>query len=138
MDAIFNEVFQILMWCAAITGLTYNEVNILVYYFFLPMINMTMLDKILKTHFCKIAYLLLFLAIVFFTDFHTFSDWLFAQSVAFLESLDVLGWNYIVSSVVVCVLLPLVIFIVLFYYSYWPAAKNVLTRSFRNRTENLR
>lgn len=124
MQSIFDITFHFLQYLAETTGLSYNEINIIVYYFFIPMIYLAMIDKILKTHLCKLILFVVALLVLVFVDFNEFSDWLFQESVVFLNSFQPLGWNYMLASVIICVFTPLLIFIVLFYCSYWQILKN--------------
>lgn len=53
-----------------------------------------------------------------------FSDWLFRESVEFLLSLEIFGWNYVVSSVLVCVVFPAIVFAIMLrdaYPGFFPA-----------------
>ncbi len=40
------------------------------------------------------------------------------RSVDFLLSFQFLGWNYIVSSVLICVVFPAIVLFVMFHYAY--------------------
>ena len=53
---------------------------------------------------------------VFINDFTLFSNSLFDASVKFLESFKVIGWDYTVASVVVCVIAPIVLLLALLMY----------------------
>ncbi|ERM80993.1 hypothetical protein P872_11950 [Rhodonellum psychrophilum GCM71 = DSM 17998] len=43
-------------------------------------------------------------------DFKTYSDWLFAKSVSFLNYFNRYGSNYFASSVWICVSLPILVY----------------------------
>ena len=119
MSAIFQLVYSVLMLISEVTGLSYNEVNIIVYYIVLPFLYIALADKIWGKHILKIAYIAsvaLFLIII--PDFSAFSDWLFDKSVAFLLSLEIFGWDYIVSSVLVCVVFPGLVFALMLFFAY--------------------
>lgn len=119
MNATFQIVYLLLKWMAQITGFTYNEVNIIAYYIVLPFAYVILADRILKTHVLKILYVVgVTVCLILITDFTRFSDWLFQRSVDFLLSFQVFGWNYIVSSVLICVVFPAVVFIVMFHAAY--------------------
>lgn len=119
MDAIFQIVHSLLMWIAEITGFTYNEVNIIAYYMILPFAYVILADRILKKHVLKVFYTVGVTAcLLLIDDFASFSDWLFKKSVDFLLSFGFLGWNYIVSSVLICVVFPAVVFIVMFHFAF--------------------
>jgi len=119
MNAIFKIVYLMLMDISAVTGLTYTEVNIIVYYGLLPFIYVFLADKILNTNILKIAYVAaIATALVSIRNFSEFSDWLFDKSVDFLLSFDAIGWNYTVASVMVCVILPGIVLIAMLNRAY--------------------
>jgi hypothetical protein len=119
MDITFQIVYSFLKWIAEITGFTYNEVNIIAYYIVLPFAYVALADRILKKHVLKVLYVVgVGACLLLIKDFTEFSDWLFQWSVDFLLSFQFLGWNYIVSSVLICVVFPAIVFAVMFHFAY--------------------
>lgn len=119
MNTIFQIVYLLLKWISEVTGFTYNEVNIIAYYIILPFAYVVLADRILKKHVLKILYVVgVAVCLLSIRNFTEFSDWLFQKSVDFLLSFQFLGWNYIVSSVLICVVFPAIVFLVMFYYAY--------------------
>jgi hypothetical protein len=115
-NLVFKIVAHFLFFIAKRTGLTYNEINIIVYYFIIPFSWLCLLDVILNSHYLKIGFLIFTLGFLFgCRDFRAYSDWLFKKSVLFLNYYNKYGSNYIKSSVWICVSLPLVIYIVLIF-----------------------
>jgi len=113
---IFKIVANSLSFIASKTGLTYNEINIIVYYFAIPYSWLCLLDIIFNFHHFKIAFAIFtFGFFVGCRNFKTYSDWLFDKSVLFLNYFNKYGSNYIVSSVWICVSLPIVIYAILIY-----------------------
>ena len=115
-NCIFGIVADILHYIAKKTKLTYNEINIIVYYFIIPFTWFILLDYIFKFHYLKALFIVF--TLVFFIcckNFSRFSDWLFEKSVIFLNSFNRLGSNYVSSSVWICVSLPIIIYIILLY-----------------------
>jgi hypothetical protein len=115
IKSIFQAVANLLFYIARMTGLTYNEINIIVYYFIIPFTWLAMLDYIFKFHYLKVIFIIL--ALVFSLtckNFSHFSDRLFDKSAAFLNSFNQWGSNYVSSSVWICVALPILIYIILF------------------------
>lgn len=111
---IFNAVANTLSYLGRKTGLTYNEINIVLYYFLIPFSWLIMLDWIFQFHYLKIAFFAYCTGfIVGCRDFRTYSDWLFDQSVSFLNYFNKYGSNYIASSVWICLLIPIVIYALL-------------------------
>ena len=133
MNTTFQIVYSLLKWIAEITGFTYNEVNIIAYYMILPFAYVILADRILKKHVLKIIYVVgVTGCLLWIADFKSFSDWLFQKSVDFLLSFQFLGWNYIVSSVLICVVFPAVVFIVMLHFAFpkfFPAFGHRLSRS---------
>lgn len=102
---------------AKITGSTYNEVNIVVYYLLLPLSWGVMADYI--TTMPLLTPMFLFAWSIFLwkdpMKFRDRCDWAFMKSVDFLLWFKKIGWNYIISSVIICVLVPLLIYFELIF-----------------------
>ena len=114
---IFAVVASLLVWVGRKTGLTYNEVNILVYYLLIPLSWTIMFDCAVKKP-CTTAALAFTWLGIFIATRHTFSewcDWAFQDSVDFLNWFNRWGGNYVLNSVIICVLGPLVVYGVLIY-----------------------
>jgi hypothetical protein len=112
----FDLTVKLLLHLAKITKLTYNEINIIVYYFIVPFSYFFLLDIIFGFHYLKVSFLIF--TIGFFTgcrDFKNYSDKLFRRSANFLLYFNRFGSNYEASSVIICLSLPLVLYIVLIY-----------------------
>lgn len=120
---IFGIVAAFLYCIASLTGLTYNTINILVYYLLIPLSWTFMGDSILRFRipWLTIAYALLWIGIFVLTygHFQTWCDWAFMKSVDFLLWFKHIGWNYYVASVYICVWLPLIIYAVLSGILIW-------------------
>ena len=56
MDLIFQLVANSLFRVSQILGLTYNEINIILYYLIIPFTWLVLLDKIFKFHYLKITF----------------------------------------------------------------------------------
>jgi hypothetical protein len=118
-----NLVFQIfadsLNWVASVTGFTYNEINVIAYYIILPFIYVALVDRILKRHSLKVTYTVIWVVLIVFTkDFRAFSDALFKHSVDFLLLFRRVGLNYVEASVVICVVLPGLVFALLCFSAF--------------------
>lgn len=94
------------------TGLTYNEVNILVYYLFIPLTWTIMLDIILHMPITTPLQLLVWACIFVFTRgrFHQWCDKAFVMSQKFIRFFG----EYVKYSVVICVIVPITIYVILF------------------------
>ena len=102
---------------AKLTGATYNEVNIIVYYLLIPLSWAAMVDYITKIPFLFIMYIVAW-SIFLWKDpmkFRDRCDWAFDKSVDFLLWFKKIGWNYVVSSVIICVVVPVLIYVELIY-----------------------
>jgi hypothetical protein len=114
MSLPFYLVYRGLVWLSEVTGFSYEEINIIVYYILIPGIFFALIDKILKRPVCLGLFaLVLAIAFVKIDDFSKFSDLLFDGSVSFLLSFSGLGVGYDAASVLICVLLPFLFFLFL-------------------------
>lgn len=108
----FNLVANTLLFIGRKTGLTYNEVNILVFYLLIPLSWTALFDCWLGLPIASAAFLFVWLGI-FIAIRHIFRewcDWTFQGSVNFLNWFNRWGGNYVLNSVIICVLLPLIIY----------------------------
>lgn len=109
---IFSAIANSLLWIAHKTGLTYNEVNILVYYLIIPLSWTILFDCWLRLPITTVVLLLVWLGIFIVTR-HNFSQWCdrgFNASVDFLNWFNRFGGNYVLNSVIICVIIPIVIY----------------------------
>jgi hypothetical protein len=113
---IFKIVAKSLSYIGSKTGLTYTQINILVYYFVIPFTWLCLLDIICSFHYFKIGFAIFTIGFtVGCRNFKSYSDWLFDKSVLFLNYFNKYGSNYVSSSVWICVSLPIVIYAILIY-----------------------
>ncbi len=117
MLPIFMVVAGIEHLIAKLTGSTYNEVNIIVYYLIIPLSWTVMIDYLTKLPFLTPMFVLAWIIFLWkdTMKFRDRSDWAFQKSVDFLLWFRRIGWNYIVSSVIICVVVPIIIYIELIY-----------------------
>ncbi len=116
METIFRWVYELLMWLSGVCHTTYNTVNVVVYYLLVPLSWTIMVDCIIKSP-CLTPVLLvvwIVLILIHWRGFQRWCDVVFRKSVAFLLSFQRIGWNYTVSSVIICVVIPLLIYLTLF------------------------
>ena len=102
---------------AKITGATYNEVNIIVYYLMIPLSWAVMVDYITMMPFLTPMYIIAWIIFLLKDQmkFHDRCDWAFDRSVDFLLWFKEIGWNYVVSSVIICVVIPVLIYVELIW-----------------------
>ena len=114
-DSVFASVASMEHQVAKILHLTYNEVNILVYYLLIPFSWAAIVDYKVGYPILSILLLLLWSCIFWMTRgrFEIFCDIAFKMSQVFLLKFRYIGWNYIVSSVIICVIVPIIIYIIL-------------------------
>lgn len=106
---VFNIVYKTLMKIAKKTSLTYYEVNILAYYLVIPLLWAVMADCLIGLPVFT-GIIICTWIIIFTTQRHRFSKWcdsVYKLSVTFLLSFKC--WNYNTSSVIICVVVPLII-----------------------------
>ena len=117
MLPIFAVVAGIEHVIAKLTGLTYNEVNIIVYYLLIPLSWFAMVDYITKMPFLTPMYIIAWIIFLWKDPmkFKDRCDWAFDKSVEFLLYFKKIGWNYVVSSVIICVVVPVLVYVELIY-----------------------
>ena len=116
IQKIFNWVVRWLKALAKLMNLSYIEINIIVFYFVVPLSWLVLLDALFYFHYLTFAFLIF--SLVFFLgcrDFLTFSTGLYHRSVNFLNYFNRFGSNYVASSVWICLVLPLAIYGLLIY-----------------------
>ena len=100
---IFGFVAGVEHVIAKLTGATYNEVNIVIYYLLIPLSWVIMADYLTKLPFLTPMFAMAW--IIF----------LWKDQVEFLLWFKRIGWNYVISSVIICVVIPILIYIELVY-----------------------
>ena len=129
MTETFSRVYHFLIRISEISGLSYTEINIILYFVVLPLIYFILLDKLIGKHFFKAGYfLLIILLIIFSRNFLYFSNRLFDKAVAFLEWFEIIGLNYVQASVIFCVIFPFIILTVLIAFVYKDKIKKLYSR----------
>ncbi len=114
MQKIFSLVEGWLQWMGRKTSLSYRAANIVVYSILIPFSYAWMLDVILHTRTLRISFVIATsLAFLRMKNFESFSEKLFDQSVRFLFFFRRFGLSYVAASVIICVFLPLLIYIAL-------------------------
>ena len=117
MLPIFAVVAGVEHVIAKLTGLTYNEVNIIVYYMLIPLSWAVMIDYITMMPILTPMFIVGWVIFLWKDPmrFRDRCDWAFKKSVDFLLYFKKIGWNYIVSSVIICVVVPVLIYVELIY-----------------------
>jgi len=114
ISSLFTTIANLLQKVAELTGMAYNEINIIVYYILVPFTWMLLLDKIAGTFWFSLTFgVMVVVMLLLIKDFRKFSDVLFEKSVDFLNWFEIIGSNYILSSVIICVFIPLAIYVML-------------------------
>ena len=113
MLPIFAIVAGVEHIIAKVPGMTYNEVNIIVYYLLIPLSWAVMIDYITMMPILTPMYIIAWVIFLWKDPmkFRDRCDWAFMKSVDFLLWFKRIGWNYIVSSVVICVVVPGLIYL---------------------------
>ena len=114
MNTVFWITANLLNEIAKRIGMTYNEINIIVYYLIIPLTWTVMLDIIIGFPVFTPLLILAWIYIISKTRnrrvFSLWCDLAFKDSVDFLLWFKRLGWNYIVASVIICVIVPVMIY----------------------------
>lgn len=115
-DRIFDRVVKELKLYARVFKISYYAVNILLYFFLVPFTWLILLDVIFDFHYLKIGFVLFCIGFALYCkDFEAFSLKLYKRSVRFLNYFNRFGSNYVVSSVWICVVVPIAIYTLLIY-----------------------
>ena len=112
---VFGIVAAGLNLIAKVLHMTYNEINIIVYYLIIPISWFMMLDYIIGLPIITPIWILLWIYI-FWSKRKFFRQWCdaaFKLSVDFLLKFQRIGWNYWKASVIICVVVPIIIYAVL-------------------------
>ena len=117
ISSIFRKVADVLIYGASVMGITYNEINIIVYYLLIPLTWTIMLDFYIGTPITTYTLIFIWFGIKIGTwgRFREWSDWAFMCSVDFLNYFNRWGGNYVLNSVIICVLVSLFIYIGLIF-----------------------
>ena len=115
MKNFFMIVANLLMKIAQKLNLTYNEVNVLIWYLLIPLSWCVMIDFIIKMPLFTPLFVLCwtFLFIKYWKNFREWCDQVFQKSVDFLLWFQHIGWNYEKASVIICCLIPVPIYLIL-------------------------
>ena len=112
ISGIFYVVMIALRKLATCFGITYNAINIIVYYMLIPLSWTIMLDIYIQYPLFTYTLVVVWIGIMIGIrgKFITWSDWAFKKSVDFLNYFNRWGGNYVLNSVVICVVVPIVIY----------------------------
>ena len=116
--SVFQAVADALLRIATLTHLTYNEINVVVYYLLIPLSWTLIIDCKFEGWPFTIAFLVTwcFCYRIGRGSGYTFlqiCDKMFALSVDFLNFFNRFGGNYVFNSVIICVLIPILIYALL-------------------------
>ena len=109
---VFGIVAAGLNLIAKALHMTYNEINIIVYYLIIPLSWCIMLDYIIGLPITTPLWILLWVYI-FWSKRKFFKEWCdvaFKLSVDFLLKFQRIGWNYWVASVIIGVVVPIIVY----------------------------
>lgn len=120
MQKIFKFTYDVLMWLSSLTGFSYKEINIIVWFIIIPFSWALLIDKIIGKHYLKISFsTIIIITLLLINDFSSFSNWLFDKSADFLRGFEFLGIDYIASSVIICVIIPIAVYYILIKKAYF-------------------
>ena len=108
----FRLVATALYNIAQMFSMTYNEVNVLAYYLLIPLSWTIMLDMYIGLPLTTGALLYIWIGIKIGTwgHFRAWCDWAFMRSVDFLNYFNRWGGNYVLNSVIICVVIPVLVY----------------------------
>lgn len=107
-NTVFYKVAKFLMYISRKTGLSYNTVNIIVYYVIIPLLWGLLISKYICLG------IILFWVILLSMRIKNLSDKMFKYSQKFI----MLFGDYYIWSVIICVIVPIIITIILLVIKY--------------------
>lgn len=119
MSVPFYLVYISLQWLARMTGFSYEEINVVIWYLGVPLVYSILLDKIIRRPVFTPT-LVTVATVLYFSlpNPSLFADRLFHGSVRFLESFSGIGVGYDAASVLICVWFPFIVFLILFTMAF--------------------
>lgn len=112
IQTVFKAVATLLNKTAQKLNITYNQINIIVYYLLIPLSWTIMFDcwigLPITTAILTCIWVGIFIAT--YNIFKEWCDWVFKDSVDFLNYFNKWGGNYVLNSVIICVIIPLLIY----------------------------
>ncbi len=114
---VFGAVALALKVMAKALHMNYNEINIIVYYLIIPLSWCVMIDYIIGLPITTPIWILLWIYIIWSKQkfFRKWCDVAFQLSVDFLLKFQRIGWNYWKASVIICVVIPIIIYAALIW-----------------------
>ena len=112
MQELFIITRDFLLETANATGLTYKEVNVVIWYFFIPFTWAVLFDVIFGRHRGKLIVCLAGAIFGIALALSGSTEWLFDKSCEFLLGSNV-GGNYVNASVIICLFIPVVVYAIM-------------------------
>ena len=112
MQELFVTTRDLLVDMAEASGLTYKEVNVLVWYFCIPLTWAILFDLISGNHRGKLVAGVICVVAGLTLYFTGLTEWLFDWSCELLLGSNV-GGNYVNASVIICLFVPVVIYAIM-------------------------
>lgn len=116
MNTIFDLVMRSLLWLSEVSGFTYYEINILVYFLVIPFVYAVLLDLRTGCHLFKLAHLITWLGLwCIIGNFTRAAAQAFEVITDGFSNFFIIGLDYTATSELLCVFFPVVIFLGLVY-----------------------
>lgn len=121
IQTIFMAVAHSLLSIAKKLNISYNQINIIVYYLLIPFSWTIMLDSWIElpitTAILGCIWIGIWIGIFIATHnfFREWCDWVFKDSVDFPNWFNRWGGNYVLNSVIICVVIPVLVYIGLLF-----------------------
>lgn len=117
INRIFDLVANALRRGASALGITYNQINIIFYYLIVPLSWAVMIDFYISKPLISLVVIGMWIIVLIrkWRNFSEWCDWLFGKSVKFLLYFNRLGGYYNLTSVIIYVIVPLLVYGLLAY-----------------------
>ena len=106
IDYLFNTGVSHLKWLAELTGTTYQQINVIVYFIFIPTVWVMMLWMINRS--IAIVSLYTSLGLLTILDVRSVQQ-MYDKGVEAAEWFSIIGWDYYTASVYTCVHFPIIV-----------------------------
>jgi hypothetical protein len=114
MNKIFKLTMDYLTSLSKMLGISYVDINVIIWFYIIPLTWAIMGDVIINhLFFIGIYGFYVIISIILYVTRGSYSYWLFYKAVQFLDYFNKFKINYIVASVIFCVLIPAMVYTIL-------------------------
>ena len=114
MKKIFKLTMDSLSFLAKKIGISYVGINVIIWFYIIPLTWAIMGDIILKEYILIYIFSIYFtISLIIYWIIGPYSAFLFLKAVQFLDFFSKFKINYVMSSVIFCLIVPVIIYTIL-------------------------